>query len=236
MTLKKTISKERFNPKFIGFFINYNFLIRRKIYEYIDNNSNELSGKLLDFGCGLKPYKHLFKRVNEYIGVDYYNEDREKRQLVDVYYNGKHIPFENNTFDSILCTEVLEHVFNLDELLIEFNRVLKPGGKIIVTTPFMWEEHEQPYDFARYSSFALLYLYPKNGFDVLKHSKLGNDVEVINQFCINYIKNIFGDRFVFLLIPFAAFFNFLGLVFGSILPTKQTTYFNNAFVLVKNKV
>ena len=149
-SLRKIIKKEKFNPSVVGFFINHNFNIRRLLYKNLKNNSSVLKGKVLDFGCGSKPYKHLFTSVTEYIGVDYLIEGRtENIDTIDFYYDGKKIPFENNTFDGVLCTEVLEHVFNLNEVLNELNRVLKPKGKAIITTPFMWEEHEMPYDFAR---------------------------------------------------------------------------------------
>ena len=182
-------------------------------------------------------YKKLFVNVKEYIGVDYKIEGREQNyNEVDEFYDGKVIPFENERFDSLLCTEVLEHVFNIDELLKEFNRVLKKNGKALITTPFMWEEHEMPYDFARYTTPALKYLYQKNGFKVIENFKTGNYIEVIFQFNLNYIKNILPEnknlRQVFL-IPFIIFFNFFGVLFSLLLPIDKTAYFNNVFVLEK---
>lgn len=237
--VKRIIKKEKFHPGLIGFFINHNFFIRKAIKSAIKKNADHLSGDLLDFGCGTKPYKELFTKCNKYVGVDYKIEGREEKQKeVDVFYDGKRIPFEEDTFDSILCTEVLEHVFNIDELLLEFKRVLKTDGKIIVTTPFMWEEHEMPYDFARYTTPALNYLYTKHGFIVVCHSKTGNYIEVIAQFSINYFKNIFPKNTIikhFLLLPIVFFYNFFGTVFGFLLPKDKTAYFNNVFVLQKAK-
>lgn len=235
--LKKIIKKEKFNPGFIGFFINHNFFIRKAIHKSIKLNASLLNGVLLDFGCGTKPYKHLFVNATEYVGVDYKIEGREEYQKeVDVFYDGKKIPFQDNNFDSILCTEVLEHVFNIDELLAEFNRVLKPRGKAIITTPFMWEEHEMPYDFARYTTPALNHLYSKHGFKIIKNYKTGNYIEVIMQFNINYIKNILPkNKFIkhLILLPFVIIFNLSGVVLSFILPNEQTAYFNNVFVLEK---
>lgn len=235
--LKKIIKKEKFHPSLIGFFINHNFLIRKSIKKAIQSNANLLNGTLLDFGCGTKPYKNFFSNVIHYIGVDYKIEGREEYQKeVDVFYDGKKIPFQDNNFDCILCTEVLEHVFNIEELLVEFNRVLKPRGKALITTPFMWEEHEMPYDFSRYTTPALKYLYTKNGFKIISNFKTGNYVEVIMQFNINYIKNILPkNKFIkhIILFPFVVFFNFFGLVLGFILPSEQTAYFNNVFIIEK---
>lgn len=236
-TINKIIKREKFNPTLLGLFINHNFNIRRLLYKSLKNNSTFLSGKILDFGCGSKPYEHLFINATEYIGVDYKIEGRtENLDKIDFFYDGKNIPFDDSSFDSILCTEVLEHVFNIEELLLEFKRVLKPGGKALITTPFMWEEHEMPYDFARYTTPALSHLFNKHGFEVLEKNKSGNTIHVIFQFCLNYLKNIFPQNKIIrqlLLIPFAFVFNLFGVIFGFILPNDQTSYFNNIFVLEK---
>ncbi|MBK8300784.1 MAG: methyltransferase domain-containing protein [Chitinophagaceae bacterium] len=71
-------------------------------------NASSLEGKMMDFGCGTKPYKPLLQTSKEYIGVDYNGEGHShKNEQIDVMYDGKTIPFEDNTFDSILSTEVL---------------------------------------------------------------------------------------------------------------------------------
>jgi ubiquinone/menaquinone biosynthesis C-methylase UbiE len=236
--LKSIVQKEKFHPTILSFFINNNFLIRKSIRKAIIKNSKHLKGALLDFGCGTKPYKKLFINVDSYIGVDYKIEGREESQkTVDFFYDGKTIPFNDKEFDSILSTEVLEHVFNVEDILCEFNRVLKINGHALITTPFMWEEHEMPYDFARFTTPALEYLYQKHGFEIIHNHKTGNQIEVIFQFAINYFKNII-PKFALkqlLLVPFIVFFNTLGIVFSFLLPVDKTAYFNNVFVLRKIK-
>jgi ubiquinone/menaquinone biosynthesis C-methylase UbiE len=235
--VKDIIKREKFFPGIIGFFINHNFLIRKGLKKGIQQNTNKLEGKLLDFGCGSKPYKELFEKADEYIGIDLKIEGREENhKYVDKFYDGNVIPFDNKSFDSLLCTEVLEHVFNIEELLKEFNRVLKKGGIALITTPFMWEEHEMPYDFARYTTPALIHLYKKHGFDVIHNFKTGNYVEVIFQFSLNYIKNILPENKMIrqiILMPFIFLTNFFGVIFSFILPKNQTAYFNNIFILEK---
>jgi SAM-dependent methyltransferase len=235
--IAEIIQKEKFEPGIIGFFINHNYLIRKPLFNAIRKNTQALEGDLLDFGCGTKPYKSFFSNVNNYIGVDYKIEGREERQkVVDVFYDGKNIPFENKKFDSILCTEVLEHVFNIDELLKEFNRVLKVDGKALITTPFMWEEHEVPYDFARYTTPALISLYERNGFEIIQNTVTGDYIRIIFQFQLNYIKNILPENAILkhgVLFPFIFIFNLLGTIFSTVLPKDKTAYFNNVFLLVK---
>ena len=236
--IKSIVQKEKFHPTILSFFINNNFLIRKSIRKAIIKNSKHLKGALLDFGCGTKPYKKLFINVDSYTGVDYKIEGREESQkTVDFFYDGKTIPFNDKEFDSILSTEVLEHVFNVEDILCEFNRVLKINGHALITTPFMWEEHEMPYDFARYTTPALEYLYQKHGFEIIHNHKTGNQIEVIFQFAINYFKNII-PKFALkqlLLVPFIVFFNTLGIVFSFLLPVDKIAYFNNVFVLRKIK-
>ena len=234
--LKSIVQKEKFHPTILSFFINNNFLIRKSIRKAIIKNSKHLKGALLDFGCGTKPYKKLFINVDSYTGVDYKIEGREESQkTVDFFYDGKTIPFNDKEFDSILSTEVLEHVFNVEDILCEFNRVLKINGHALITTPFMWEEHEMPYDFARYTTPALEYLYQKHGFEIIHNHKTGNQIEVIFQFAINYFKNSIPKFKLkqLLLVPFIFVFNVLGMIFSFILPTDKTAYFNNVFVLKK---
>lgn len=237
MSLKAIIKKAKFQPNFVGFFINHNYLIRVGIQKAIKKNSHKLSGILLDFGCGSKPYNNYFLHVENYIGIDLKIEGRTENHIyIDKFYDGKTIPFDDNYFDSLLCTEVLEHVFNIDELLKEMQRVLKPGAKAIITTPFMWEEHEMPYDFARYTTLALINLYSKYGFQIISNFKTGNYVTVLFQFLLNYIKNILPKNKILrqiLLLPFISIINFLGTFFSFILPVDKTAYFSNIFILQK---
>src|SRR5689334_12356494 len=136
--LKDINHREQFNPGAIGVFISAGYFIKKGIYDGVKRNATRLNGRLLDFGCGNKPYEHLFK-VESYTGIDIENVAHDHRnENVDVFYDGKHIPFDDNSFDSVFATEVFEHVFNLDEILVEINRVLKKHGKLLITLPFVW--------------------------------------------------------------------------------------------------
>ncbi len=192
----------------------------------------------MDFGCGSKPYKSLFKNASEYIGVDYDSEGHShKNEKIDVFYDGKTIPFKDNSFDSILTSEVLEHVFNLEEILKELNRVLKPGGKILITIPFAWYEHEVPNDFGRYTSFGIKSLLEKNGFIILELDKTGNFIETLTQMWIVYWHTHVIPKFR----PFArligALFYFLSNVFGlaaaRVFPKKHDYYLNLIILATK---
>jgi len=216
------------------------FLTRNRLLKSIAKHSPLLKGRLMDFGCGKKPYRSLFD-VAEYIGIDFENPGHPHlNEQIDVFYDGKHIPFENNCFDSIFSSEVFEHVFNLDEVLVELNRVLKPGGTILVTCPFSICEHEIPNDFARYSSYGLRYLFEKHGFEVLEQDKTGNSVEAVFQLWIMYIHQHINPYFRKIPVVRSAFrfvtytsLNAMAVLFSKALPDRKDLYLNNLIVCKK---
>ncbi len=148
----------------------------------------QLSGRILDFGCGSKPYISLFSNATEYIGLDYEGEGHSHvNEDVDVFYDGKKIPFPDASFDAVFSSEVFEHLFNMDEILRELNRVMKKGGKMLLSCPFVWPEHEVPVDYARYTRFALRDLLEKHGFTVLVQDKTGDFTSTIYQMKMLYL-------------------------------------------------
>ena len=89
---------------------------------------------------------------------------------------------------------MLEHVFEPQEFLSEVKRVLKPGGNFLITVPFIWDEHEVPNDFGRYSSYGLKYILRKNNFEIIKFEKSTVGIECIFQLLICQIeKKIFTN-------------------------------------------
>lgn len=187
--LKAVWEKEAFFPSFfLGIWINPFFIIRRGLVNGVRDISTHLrSGKLLDVGCGSKPYEHLFS-VQDYIGIDIAVSGHSHRNSrVDKFYDGKVIPFDDGYFDNVFSSEVFEHVFDIDELLDEINRVLRPGGKLGFTCPFVWDEHEQPFDFARYTSFAIEHLLSKHGFKLIQLNKSTGYIDTVMQMLSAYV-------------------------------------------------
>jgi len=158
------------------------------LLEKIKLYAPQLSGRILDFGCGSKPYISLFSNATEYIGLDYEGEGHSHvNEDVDVFYDGKKIPFPDASFDAVFSSEVFEHLFNMDEILRELNRVMKKGGKMLLSCPFVWPEHEVPVDYARYTRFALRDLLEKHGFTVLVQDKTGDFTSTIYQMKMLYL-------------------------------------------------
>jgi len=233
--LKKIYNQEFFNPSWRGLFLNPFYFARRGLYKHTARLIGSLDGKLLDVGCGTKPYKHLCS-ANEYIGLDISDEKIRKNRHADVYYDGKRIPFDDATFDSVLTNQVLEHVFNPDEFLSEISRVTKSGGMLLISVPFVWDEHEQPYDFARYSSFGLTYLLDKYGYEVVEFTKSNGAVETIFQLINGYIFKITHSKNFYTNLAFTLFlmapFNLLGVALAKILPYHDDLYLDS-IVLAK---
>ena len=220
-----------FNPP-----INHSrYFIRQAILKGISEFIPNLKGKLLDFGCGSKPYQSLFE-VEEYIGLDFKGEGHShENENIDVYYDGKTIPLNNNSIDAIFSSEVLEHIFNPNEILQEFHRVLKPGGKVLITCPFVWSEHESPNDYARYTQFALKHLFESNGLKIISMKKNGNFAQAIAQIMLLYVlKPRSFVRIKFLNKSISLIFNLTGLLFSKILPKKWDFYLSNVVYAVKS--
>lgn len=169
--------------------LNPYFIVRRGLYGAIRRAAPLAHGRVLDFGAGSAPYRHLF-RCDEYVTVDIDSGGHPSgRKLSTVYYDGHVLPFPTAHFDFVLCSEVLEHVFNLDEVLRELHRVTAQGGRLLVTVPFVWEEHEQPYDFARYTSFALPHLLERHGFAIESVQKTTGYLATLAQMAVVYLAN-----------------------------------------------
>ena len=236
--LKKLYNKSLFQPTLLGLFFNPFFIIRRGLYKGISQFSGHLHGKLLDFGCGSKPYKALFA-VTEYVGTDIEVSGHDHRnEEIDVYYDGKTLPFANESFDSIFSSEVFEHVFNLSEILDELHRVLRPGGCMLLTVPFVWDEHEIPYDFARYTSFGLKHILQEKGFVVVREKKTTTYVSTLCQMWAAYVyQHIFPKNKAvrialtpLIITPITV----CGLLFSAILPKNMNFFHNNVMVVQKS--
>jgi SAM-dependent methyltransferase len=234
--LKVIYRRQNFYPDLLGIFVNPFYIARAGLCNAITELAPGLSGKLLDVGCGSKPYQSLFA-VDAYIGLDIDSESTRKRGIADQFYDGRAFPFTDSEFDSLLCNQVLEHVFNPDEFLWEINRVLKTGGKLLLTVPFVWDEHEQPYDYARYSTFGLRALLEKQGFKILQHKKLAADASIIFQMVNAYIYKIMQHLPMPVKLVFTAtliaLFNILGILVAKLLPGNPDLFLDHAVLAEK---
>lgn len=231
--LRRIVRTQQFNPGPLGPFVNPFFLARRALWVAMVELGVAARGRLLDVGCGTQPYRALFD-VPEYVGLEIDTPTSRARQLADAYYDGGRFPFTDGRFDTVLCNQVLEHVFNPDEFIREICRVLTPEGRLLLTVPFVWDEHEQPFDYARYSSFGLCSLLERNGFRIVQHQKLLADSSVLFQLTNAYLFKVLHPRgrLANLVVTAAlmAPVSLLGLVLGKVLPKNRDLFLDQAVV------
>lgn len=212
------------------------FLARRALRKHVRFLSSQIRGKTLDVGCGCKPYEDFFGDVTEYIGMEIEGYDVNSAS-VDILYDGKVFPLENESFDSAVTFQVLEHVREPDAFMEEVSRILKAGGMLLLSVPFIWDEHEQPHDYRRYTSMGIRKLLEEHGFDVLYEYKTVNDFSIVFQLMNLYINkqsNFFGSSKSGKAVKAGLFFvnNILGSVF-SLLPKNNDMYLDNVILAKK---
>ena len=142
-----------------------NHIHDRQLKQYA---SEYFSGRLIDIGCGTKPYKDLLTPyITKHIGVDH-KDTLHDQSNIDRYGTASDLPAEDDEFDCALCTAVLEHLEEPELALKECHRVLKHVGVAIYSVPFIWHLHEEPRDFYRFSKYGLKYLFEKVGFEIIE--------------------------------------------------------------------
>jgi len=154
-----------------------------EIYEQIQRHAHYIKGKVLDIGSGsFLRYKHLFN-FDEYITMDI------KPVGVDIVGRIENIPLTDNTFDSIVCTQVLGDVFELNKAFKEMYRILRPNGVLMVTESLFDPLHDEPNDYWRFTPYSLRRLAEKVGFRVILIEGRGGKWSVIGGLKIRYWKN-----------------------------------------------
>ena len=142
------------------------FWVYRRIEQAIASQAYRARGFLLDVGCGRKPYERLFEnRVQRYVGIEYSPTSGYRGNTADICGDVSAIPLTCCSVDTVLCTEVLEHVPDPDAVVREIARVLKPGGVVLCTAPFVYPVHDT-FDFFRYSSAGMETLMTRHGLEV----------------------------------------------------------------------
>lgn len=163
-------------------------------------------GWLLDVGVSEGPYRAVFEpAVERYVGLEYPPSildkqpelwdilDRAKRS-VEVFGDGNRLPFSDQSFDTVMCTEVLEHLPEPPTALAEMARVLRPGGRMLFTVPFSQPLHELPSDYYRFTPSALEYLVRGAGLELERIEPRGNFASALGAMLSQFLLRWLGAK------------------------------------------
>jgi len=140
-------------------------------------------GRLLDVGCGNKPYAQIINNlVDEYLGCDIVQSSEQK---VDILCNATEIQEPNESFDTILSTQAIEHIAEHQLVINESYRLLKFGGFLILSGPMYWPLHEEPYDFFRFTKYGFRHILNKAGFSIIEERSNGGKWALCGQALIH---------------------------------------------------
>ena len=148
-------------------------------------------GRLVDLGCGKVPLFEMYRNyVSEIICVDW-SDSLHLNQHLDLECDlSKELPFANEEFETIVLSDVLEHIACPELLWSEMRRILSPGGKIILNVPFFYLLHETPHDFYRYTEFALRRFAQNHQFKILHLEPVGGSLEIFGDFLAKNFQSI----------------------------------------------
>lgn len=134
----------------------------------IKSKADQACGLMLDIGCGDKPYEiNFLPFVDTYFGLEYSPKSGYRGNRADVAGDAAALPFADETYNTILCTEVLEHVKNPENVISEIARVLKPEGIVITTAPFVFPKHDA-FDYFRYTNDGLAVIMERHGLEIVE--------------------------------------------------------------------
>lgn len=151
-----------------------NFRNTRAVIAYL---IRYVSGKTLDFGAGSAKYRNLIVPHTS----DYVTFDMIQGEHIDVVGDACNPPFPDNSFDTVISTQMLEHVEKPWVVIHQIGRILKPGGICIVTAPFLVPYHADPNDFFRYTKQGMESLFKNEGFTIEESRGYGNTASILAE-------------------------------------------------------
>jgi len=197
------------DPKQVS--ISSRLIVDRVARLYDEHIKTHCSGRLVDLGCGNVPFYEAYKNdVEENICVDWPNTLHANPYLDCECDLTQPLPFRDGEFDTIVLSDVLEHIPVPEQFWREMSRILSPGGKLLMNVPFYYWLHEQPHDYYRYTEHALRRFAERAGFKVLVLETLGGTPEVL--------ADILAKNFLVVPVaggPLAMFVQALARLFGS---------------------
>lgn len=179
--LRDLLDAAQWRPGPVGFLTNPYHFARSALWTAIADLAAQLPpGRVLDVGCGCSPYRSLIP-ASSYARLEFDTPENRAAKAADLWYDGSRFPVPDRSFDLVLCSQVLEHVFAPQAFMAEISRVLAQDGRLLLSVPFVWDEHEQPFDFGRYTSFGLAHLCRDSGLEIEQHRTTLADARLLVQ-------------------------------------------------------
>jgi SAM-dependent methyltransferase len=172
--------------------LSQSYLEQASLLRALNHAAPYIRGRVLDLGCGDRPYRELMRMsADSVVGID---ADPGHVPPPEVCGDVQALPFKDTVFDTVITTQVIEHVFEPHAMMREISRVTRPGGHAIVTAPQAWPLHEEPWDYFRYTLYALRRLAEHNGFEVLVLASRGGSVAALSQLTASVLFDRFGKN------------------------------------------
>ncbi|MBI2446480.1 MAG: methyltransferase domain-containing protein [Parcubacteria group bacterium] len=136
-----------------------------------------VGGRVLDLGAGSAKYKEMIlQKASKYRSCD-----AVKGKNIDDICDVLNLQYPPESFDTIISTQVMEHVSNPYQMATEIYKVLKPGGKVIVTVPFLIPMHSDPDDYFRFTASGLSEIFKQSGFAIIESGHYGGFFMVLSE-------------------------------------------------------
>lgn len=173
---------------------DFHYIVLSHIHAWlIEHALPAATGTLLDYGSGGQPYRALFEtKVARYLAADL--QPTGDLPLDVRLEPGKPVPMADESVETVLSSQTLEHVPDPGAYLRECGRLLKTGGRLILTAPMQWRHHEVPYDFYRFTRYGLEHLIKAAGFEVESITPAGGACALLGQMLINTLFERLGPR------------------------------------------
>ena len=148
-------------------------------------------GKLIDLGCGKVPFFEAYRGYFDSVTCVDWPGSAHGSQFIDVAHDlTKPLPFPDQEFDTVLLSDVLEHIPEPQQLCNEMARILRPGGVCLMNTPFFYWLHEIPNDYYRFTEFAIRKLLENASFEIVVVKATGGTPEILTDILAKHISQI----------------------------------------------
>ena len=165
---------------------------RQSNYEFLKEKLRGFSNEtiVVDLGCGESPFGDLMERFTTCLRVDFTDYDG-----VNIVSNlNENLPIKSDSMDIVISSNTLEHLPNTEDFLNECNRILKPGGVLVATVPFLIPLHQEPFDFLRFTKYQLEYLLRKTRFIDIKVQPLSDFYEVYQSIQNDFLNSLVSQQ------------------------------------------